>query len=259
MDHSIDTQLAGWLHWNSCDEWLSVQVEASDKWGSSGISIRTSIFSSNMDTEIECTVSKFGDDANFHGQTHCRERMRSRGILTVLTSGHVHSSWSLSRPIAKCWHLGWGSPKYEHSPGRECIQSSHEEKCSSVPVPQAIITAVWIPDWKSGMDLTWERCKDQVREKIKRAACGEPENLTLGAKSVQKRLGLHGHHCNGETKALQERQEEEMIYVQEHFEWMELCLGVDKKPSGNLQVRIKDKKGTNDIIMGVCYKTPNQK
>lgn len=139
MDHSIDTQLAGWLHWNSCDEWLSVQVEASDKWGSSGISIRTGIFSSNMDTEIECTVSKFGDDADFHGQTHCRERMRSRGILIVLTSGHVHSSWSLSRPIAKCWHLGqsqvWTQSRqrmYSEQPWREmflCACTTNHNHC----------------------------------------------------------------------------------------------------------------------------------
>jgi len=32
---------AGWLHLESCDQWLSVQVETSDKWHSSGISAGT--------------------------------------------------------------------------------------------------------------------------------------------------------------------------------------------------------------------------
>jgi len=32
MDQSVDKELAGWVHSNSCGQWLNVQVETSDEW-----------------------------------------------------------------------------------------------------------------------------------------------------------------------------------------------------------------------------------
>ena len=39
---------------------------------------------------------------------------------------------------------------------------------------------------------------------------------------------------------------------------MELCPGMDELLTKSLWVRIKGKTGTGDIIVGICYKTPNQ-
>jgi len=41
MDHSVDKELAEQLHSKSCGQRLTVQVETSDKWCSSGASIGT--------------------------------------------------------------------------------------------------------------------------------------------------------------------------------------------------------------------------
>ena len=42
MDHSVDKELAGWSRSKSCGQWLDVQVETSDEWCSSGVSMGTS-------------------------------------------------------------------------------------------------------------------------------------------------------------------------------------------------------------------------
>jgi len=40
MDHSVNEVLAVWPHSKSCGgQWLNVQVESSDEWRSSGVSI----------------------------------------------------------------------------------------------------------------------------------------------------------------------------------------------------------------------------
>jgi len=67
MGHSLDKELeklAGWLHSESTSQQLNVQVETGDKWLFSGISAGTgvNIFAGNMDSGIECTLSKFADN-----------------------------------------------------------------------------------------------------------------------------------------------------------------------------------------------------
>lgn len=40
-DHSLDKELFGWPHSNSCGQWLNIQVEISDHWCSSGVGTGT--------------------------------------------------------------------------------------------------------------------------------------------------------------------------------------------------------------------------
>ena len=39
---------------------------------------------------------------------------------------------------------------------------------------------------------------------------------------------------------------------------MELCLGMDEELNKSLWVTIKGKAGTGDVIVGVCYRPPDQ-
>ena len=62
MDHSLDKELAGWSHSESCGQQLNIQVEAGDEWHSQGSVLRVvllNIFAGNMNSGIERTLSKF--------------------------------------------------------------------------------------------------------------------------------------------------------------------------------------------------------
>ena len=46
--------------------------------------------------------------------------------------------------------------------------------------------------------------------------------------------------------------------MNDQLECMELHLGMDEEPTESLCVRIKGRAGTGDIIVGVCYRPPDQ-
>ncbi|GAB0209359.1 hypothetical protein GRJ2_003401600 [Grus japonensis] len=48
------------------------------------------------------------------------------------------------------------------------------------------------------------------------------------------------------------------LYVNDQLECMELHLGMDEEPTKSLWVRIKGRAGAGDIIVGVCYRPPDQ-
>ncbi|GAB0208438.1 hypothetical protein GRJ2_003309500 [Grus japonensis] len=48
------------------------------------------------------------------------------------------------------------------------------------------------------------------------------------------------------------------LYVSDQLECMELHLGMDEEPTESLWVRIKGRAGAGDIIVGVCYRPPDQ-
>ncbi|GAB0207075.1 hypothetical protein GRJ2_003173100 [Grus japonensis] len=48
------------------------------------------------------------------------------------------------------------------------------------------------------------------------------------------------------------------FYVKDQLEYMELRLGMDEEPTESLWVGIKGRAGTGDIIVGVCYRPPDQ-
>ena len=48
------------------------------------------------------------------------------------------------------------------------------------------------------------------------------------------------------------------LHVSDQLECMELHLGMDEELTESLWVRIKGRAGPGDIIVGVCYRPPNQ-
>lgn len=82
MDHSVDKELAGCLHLNSCSQQFDVQVETSDKCPQGSVLglVLLNISVSNMDNEIEGILSK---SLSCVVLSPCRrEEMPSRGTLT---------------------------------------------------------------------------------------------------------------------------------------------------------------------------------
>jgi len=48
------------------------------------------------------------------------------------------------------------------------------------------------------------------------------------------------------------------LYIKDHLEFMELHLGIDKELSESLWVSVKGMAGEGDIVVGVCYKLPDE-
>jgi len=49
-----------------------------------------------------------------------------------------------------------------------------------------------------------------------------------------------------------------VLCVNDQLECMQLCLGMDEELTESLWVRIKGRTGTGDIVVRVCYRSPNQ-
>ena len=101
MDHSVNKELAGWLHSKCRGQWLNVQVETSDEWHSSGVGIGCCLTS----LSVTWTVGLSAPSASLLVTTSCvvrstcwREGTSSRGTLADLRGGPVQTSWSSIRP-----------------------------------------------------------------------------------------------------------------------------------------------------------------
>lgn len=49
-----------------------------------------------------------------------------------------------------------------------------------------------------------------------------------------------------------------ILYISDQLECVEVCLGMDEKPTDSLWIRIKERTRTDDIIGGVCYRLPDE-
>ena len=76
MNYSVDKELVSRSYEECSYQWLTVWVEISDEWCPSGVSNGTSalyIFISNINSEIECTISRFADDTKRWGAVDIHE------------------------------------------------------------------------------------------------------------------------------------------------------------------------------------------
>jgi len=93
------------------------------------------IFVSDMDSEIECTLSKFAENAKLCGVVDMLEgRDAIQRDLDRLERWACVNLMKFNKAKCKVLHMGQGNPKHKYRLGGEWIESSSDKKDLGVPV-----------------------------------------------------------------------------------------------------------------------------
>ena len=87
------------------------------------------IFASNMDSRIECALTKFADDTKFRGAIDTPGgRNAIQRDLDRLERWAYANLMKFNMTKCKVLHLGQGNPKHRYSLDGEWLKSSSQEK-----------------------------------------------------------------------------------------------------------------------------------
>ena len=97
------------------------------------------IFVGNVDSGIQCTLSKFADDIKLSGAADMLQgRCAIQRDLERLERWDHDNFMKLNKAKCKVMHLGRGIPKHRYRLGKEWLESSPEEKNLGVMVDERL-------------------------------------------------------------------------------------------------------------------------
>ncbi|GAB0181506.1 cAMP-dependent protein kinase inhibitor alpha [Grus japonensis] len=97
------------------------------------------IFVGNMDSGIECTLSKFANNTKLCAAVHTLEgRDATQRDLDRLERWAHANCMKFNKAKCKALHMGRGNPKHSYSLGGEWIESSSEEKDLGVMIDEKL-------------------------------------------------------------------------------------------------------------------------
>ncbi|GAB0188880.1 cAMP-dependent protein kinase inhibitor alpha [Grus japonensis] len=97
------------------------------------------IFVSDMDSGLECTLSKFGNDTKLCGAVDTLEgRDAIQRDFDRLERQARENCVKFNKAKRKVLHMGRGNPKHKYRLGREWIENSPEEKDLGVLIDEKL-------------------------------------------------------------------------------------------------------------------------